>query len=135
MKSIFLFAIIFLAGCSSPFIKTPAPVAPLDMQTAATLSGVIQPQEFDFTMITQYQGQQVRAVILAEPAFKLADMTVYKDKTELHYKAPKLPQKLLKIWVSLIRENCFTACPQRQIIYREGAKTVVQAQAAGGICQ
>lgn len=135
MKFFLFFAIIFLTGCASAFIKTPVPETPLDMQSAARTNGVIEPYQFDFTMITQYQGQQVRAVILAEPAFKLADMTVYKDKTELHYKVAQVPQKLLKIWVSLIRENFFTACPQREIFYREGKKIIVQAQAAGGICR
>lgn len=135
MKLFLFFAIIFLTGCASAFIKTPAPDTPLDMQAAVRTNGVIEPYQFDFTMITQYQTGQVRAVILAEPAFKLADMTVYKDKTELHYKAPKVPQKLLKIWVSLIRENFFTACPQRHIVYKQGIKVLAQAEVSGGICQ
>ena len=134
MKTIFLFALIFLSACSCPFVKTAAPAAPLDTSSAVRASGTITQNNFDFTLIAAYQGDKVRALVLAEPALKLADMTVYKDKTELHYKADKLPQKLLKIWQGLIRENLFTACPARQIIYSRGGKMLAQAEVTGGIC-
>lgn len=135
MRYFLLFCILFLAACSHTFIKTQPPESPLDMQGAATASGVIEPQQFYFTMITRYQTDRVRVLILAEPAIKLADMTVYKDKAELYYKAPKVPQKLLKIWVLMIRENFFAACPQRHIVYKQGNKIIAQADVAGGICR
>jgi len=135
MRYFLLFCVFFLVACSNTFIKTQAPETTLDMQGAATASGVIEPQQFYFTMITRYNTDRVRALVLAEPAIKLADMTVYKDKTELHYKAPKVPQKLLKIWVLMIKQNFFTACPQRHIVYKQGTKIIAQADVTGGICQ
>ena len=125
----------FLVGCSSPWVYAPAPAEPVSSETAAVASGVLEPQQFYFTLISHYQQGSARVVVLTDPAVKLADMTVSEKQITVHYRAPKVPAKLIKGWSQLVREQFLTPCPPRQITQETAAlRGTFQLHVKGGIC-
>lgn len=137
MKKVLWIFLITLSGCRAHWVYTPAPAEPISMQTAAVASGVLEPQDFYFTLISQYEQdkKQARVVILAEPALKLADLTVSKEQIQVHEKAPKVPSKLIRAWGRLAQEQFLTPCPARKIVQKsEDPKGTFELEVTGGIC-
>ena len=124
-----------LAGCSSPWVYAPAPAEPVSAETAAVASGVLEPQQFYFTLISQYQQGSARVVVLTDPAVKLADMTISQGQMIVHYRAPKVPAKLIKEWGRLVRAYLLRPCPPRQIVEQTAAlQGAFKLEVKGGVC-
>lgn len=107
------------------------------MQTASMASGVLEPQKFYFTLISQYepQPQQARVIILAEPALKLADLTVSNEQIQVHYRAPKIPGRLIRAWGQLVQEQFLTSCPARKITQKTALlQGTFEMEVTGGVC-
>ncbi len=137
MKKVFWISLLALAGCSSHWVYTPAPATPISMQTASVASGVLAPRDFYFTLISQYEPaqQQTRAIILAEPALKLADLTVSGEQIQVHERAGQVPNKLIRAWGQLVREYFLTPCPKRTIVQQSAnLKGTFELEVTGGIC-
>ena len=137
MKKILWICLIFLSGCRAHWVSAPAPAEPVSVQSSAMAVGVLEPQDFYFTLISQYEPakRQVRVIVLAEPALKLADLTVSADQIQLHERAPKVPGKLIRAWGQLAREHFLTSCPARKIIHKSAvAGGTFQLEVTGGIC-
>lgn len=127
--------LILLVGCSTHWVSSPAPTEPISTRTAVRASGVLQPQDFYFTLISQYHAGQARVIVFTEPALKLADLTVSKKQVQLHYQAPKIPSKLIEAWVQLVREHFLVSCPARDIRYKTTTlKGQFELEVTGGIC-
>lgn len=134
MKKIIGLLVIFLFGCRAHWVYTPAPAESISMQTASMASGVLLPQDFYFTLISQYQeSEKARVVIFTEPALKLADLTVSKEQLQVHYQAPKITAKLIQAWGQLIRAQFLVPCPTRQMVQKTTGGTF-QLEVTGGIC-
>ena len=124
-----------LLGCSTPWVYSPTPTQPIVMEQAAVANGVLAPQGFYFTLISQYQGTSARVVVLTDPALKLADMTVSASQIYVHEKAPRISQSLVTAWGELVQQSFLTSCPARQI--RQEAKRVkgpFELAVTGGVC-
>jgi hypothetical protein len=137
MKKIVWIFLIALSGCRAHWVYVPSPTEPISMQTAAVASGVLEPQDFYFTLISQYEQdkKQARVVILAEPALKLADLTVSKEQIQMHEKAPKVPSKLIRAWGQLAQDQFLTPCPARKIVQKSAAfKGTFELEVTGGLC-
>ena len=137
MKKVLWIFLITLWGCKTHWVYTQAPVKPISMQTAAVASAVLEPQDFYFTLISQYEQdkKQARVLILAEPALKLADLTVSKEQIQIHTKASEVPGKLIRAWGQLVREQFLTPCPARKIVQKsEDPKGRFELEVTGGIC-
>lgn len=135
MKKRIVCLLILLSGCSSPWVYTPAPVETISMQEAAVANGVLQPQNLYFTLISQYQPEQARVVILTELAVKLADLTVSKEQAQVHYQAPKVPNRLISAWVKLVRAHFLVPCPEQKIIHKVGPTgEKFELEVTGGLC-
>ena len=137
MKKVLWIFLITLSGCRAHWVYTPAPAEPISMQTASVANGVLNPQDFYFTLISQYEQdkKQARVVILAEPALKLADLTVSKEQIQVHEKAPKVPSKLIRSWGRLAQEQFLTPCPARKIVQKSAdLKGTFELEVTGGIC-
>ena len=139
MKKIMGVFSIFLFGCGgAQVLHVSTPAEPLSMQTSSMASGVLQPQDLYFTLISQYNQdkQQARVIILTEPALKLADLTVSKEQIQVHEQAPKVPNKLISAWGQLAQEQFLTPCPARKIIHKTTAlQGTFELEVTGGICQ
>lgn len=137
MKKIVWIFLIALSGCRAHWVYVPSPTEPISMQTAAVANGVLEPQDFYFTLISQYEQdkKQARIVILAEPALKLADLTVSKEQIQVHEKAPKIPSKLIRAYGQLAQKQFLTLCPARKIIQKSAdLKGTFELEVTGGIC-
>jgi len=134
MKKIVGLFVVCLFGCRAHWVHTPTPAEPISMQTASVASGSLQPQNFYFTLISQYQESgQTRVLILAEPALKLADLTVSKKQLQVHYQAPKVPAKLIQNWGQLVQEQFLVPCPARKIVQKTTTGRF-ELEVTGGIC-
>ena len=137
MKKIIGLSLIFLFGCGTHWVYAPVPAKTVSMQEASMASGVLQPQSFYFTLISQYDpnSAQARVIILTEPALKLADLTVSKDQIQVHERAAKSPNRLIRAWGELVRERFLISCPERKIIHQSGvARGTFELEVTGGIC-
>jgi len=136
MKKGILVCLVFLLGCNASWVRTPAPAEPLSMQTAAIANGILTPQQVAFTLISQYQPTgQARVIVLTEPALKLADLTVSDKKIQVHYQAPKVPNKLISAWAELVRAQFLVACPARHMVHKTTAlHGTFELDVTGGIC-
>ena len=136
MKQYVLSLSILLAGCSAPLVYQPAPREPLEMQQAVQARGVLYPKELYFSLISHYQNGKARVVILAEPALRLADLTVSAQQIYVHYKEPRVPDRLIRAWGKLVQRQFLTACPSRQISQpAEQTGGTFELEVIGGICQ
>lgn len=135
MKKYLLWVCFGLVGCQASFLYRPAPSEPIVMQEAVRASGVLQPQGLYFTLISHYQDKQARVIILAEPAAKLADLTVSEGQIYVHYKASQVPSRLIYAWGKLVQEQFLTGCPARQIAQAaEGIGGSFELEVIGGVC-
>ncbi len=136
MKKYLLGLCVLLVGCSPSLIYKPAPVEPLTMQEALRASGVLHPKGLYFTLISHYQGDNARVVVLAEPALKLADLTVSKEQIYVHYKEAQVPAGLVRAWGKLVQAQFLTSCPSRQITQpAEEINGTFELEVTGGVCQ
>ena len=134
MKKLIGLFVVLVMGCRAHWVHTPTPAEPISMQTASVASGLLQPQNFYFTLISQYQESgQARVLVLAEPALKLADLTVSKEQLQVHYQAPKVPSRLIQAWGQLVREQFLVPCPARQMTQKTTVGTF-ELEVTGGIC-
>ena len=135
MKRCLLGCLLLLTGCTKTFVNTPAPAQPIMMEEAAVASGVLQPQDLSFTLISQYQPPQARVIVLTMPAIRLADMTVSAGKVQLHYRAPHIPATLINRWAKLVQKYFLTNCPPRKIKYGFSNPTQnFELEVTGEIC-
>ena len=135
MKKLAILLAIGCVGCSATLVRVPAVGPGLDMQQAVRAVGVDNPSGFSFTLISQYQQDRARVVILAEPAFKLVDMTVYATQIQVHEQAPHIPTQWVHRWGKLVQAHFLAACPPRQITYREqGSSHTLEMEVTGGLC-
>ena len=135
MKKIIFLASLLLSACNPSLVRTPAPQTPVDLQTSARASGVWQPYELYFTLLSHYQNGQARVWVLAEPAIKLADMTVSAEQIEVHDQAPRVPTRLITAWAQLVRAHFLTPCPARHITYKiNQPASTFELEVTGGVC-
>ena len=135
-KWIGLFGVL-LVGCQAHWVVTPAPSQSIDLPQAAVANGVLHPQELYFTLISQYQvaPAQARVIILTDPAFKLADMTVSSQQIQLHEKAPRIPSRLVEAWGKLVQQQFLTPCPARKVNRpSQGIGGTFELEVSGGVC-
>ncbi|MBR2081888.1 MAG: hypothetical protein IJ876_02605 [Elusimicrobiaceae bacterium] len=136
MKKYLLGLCVLLAGCSPALVYKPAPLESLAMQQAVRASGVLIPKGLYFTLISHYQEDSARVVILAEPALKLADLTVSQEQIYVHYKEAHVPVGLVRAWGKLVQAQFLTPCPSRQIAQSaEGMNETFELEVTGGVCQ
>ncbi len=128
---------VLLVGCQAHWAVTPAPSQSIDLPQAVVANGVLHPQEFYFTLISQYQASpaQARVIILTDPALKLADMTVSHRQIQLHEKAPRIPNHLVKAWGKLVQQQFLTPCPARKVNRQaQGITGTFELDVSGGVC-
>lgn len=137
MQKLVGISLIFLFGCSAQWVYAPAPNEPIAMENASIAGGVLEPQNFYFTLISHYQPtQKARVVIMTEPAIKLADLTVSKQQIYVHARAPQVPGSLIRAWGQLVRERFLVPCPDRKIIQKAAdLRGTFTMEVTGGICQ
>lgn len=136
MKKYLLSLCMCLAGCSTPWVYAPAPVEPISLQEAVRASGVLHPREFYFTLISHYQGDMARVIILAEPALKLADLTVSGEQIYVHHKEDHVPNRLIRAFGQLAQAQFLTKCPTRQITQPDPETGgTFELEVTGGVCQ
>ena len=129
------FAAVCLAGCSAAVVYVPAQPQPILLAQSAVARGVLEPQGLAFTLVSQYQNETARVLILGEPLIKLADMTVSAEQIRVHYRAPRLPKALVRQWGNLVQNHFLTLCPaahMRQPLGRTDSYFDVQVK--GGVC-
>lgn len=135
MKRCLLGCLLLLTGCTKTFVTTPPPAQPLVMQEASVASGMLQPQDLSFTLISQYKAPQARVVVLTMPAIKLVDMTVSAEEVQLHYRAAHIPAIWVQRWAKLVQEYFLTTCPPRDIKHTFSNPTQnFELEVTGGIC-
>ena len=133
-KWIWVFTVL-LMGCRAHWVVSPAPKEPICMQEAAIANGVLIPLGLSFTLISQYQKEESRIIILTEPALKLADLTVSNGRIQLHEKAPHIPNRLIEAWGKLAQQQFLTPCPAREIKQpAEGISGRFELEVSGGVC-
>ena len=135
MKKWLLVFSMALTGCATPLVYAPAPAEAVSMQTAAVASGVLEPQHFYFTLISQYKSGSARVLVLTDPAIKLADLTVSANQITVHDRAPQVSSNLILAWGKLVQEEFLTPCPARKIA-RQAApiKGTFELDVKGGVC-
>ncbi len=135
MKKILFLLCACLAACSAPLTYTPAPQTPLALDESARASGQLAAYDLYFTLISHYQDGKARVLILTEPALKLADLTVSAGQTEIHYRAPQIPTRLIRAWENLLKTHFLTPCPPRHITQAAvPLKGNFELEITGGIC-
>lgn len=136
MRKFLIGLCILLSGCAAPLVYAPVPEGTLALEGAVRASGVWQPRGMYFTLISRYEGESARAVFLAEPALKLADLTVSPSEVRVHYKAEQVPDNLVRAWGKLVQDNLLTQCPPRQIAARAaGISGNFELAVTGGVCR
>lgn len=136
MKKYLLGLCGLLVGCSPALVYKSAPTEPLTMQEAVRAGGVLLPKGLYFTLISQYRGNEARVIILAEPALKLADLTVSQEQIYVHYKDAQVPVRLIRAWGKLVQAQFLTSCPSGQITQpAEGMNGTFELEVTGGVCQ
>ncbi len=135
MRKLGIMLIIGCMGCSSALVRVPAPGQALNVQQASRAVGISKPSGFPFILISQYQQNHARVVILTEPALKLVDMTVSPTQLQVHEQAPHVPTQWIRQWGKLVQAHFLTDCPERRITYRvEGTPHTFELEVTGGIC-
>lgn len=135
MKKLTCMACFLLTGCGLPLVYAPAPSAPLTMQTAVMAKGVLRPQDISFTIISDYQQGRARAVVIGEPAFTWADMSVTEKEIIFHKKDVHVPNRFAWELGQLVQAHFLTACPARTI--NRPAKKLrgnFELEVTGGVC-
>lgn len=135
MKKSVLGICLLLMGCQTAMVYRPSPAEPIALQEAAQARGVLLPQEFYFTLISQYNKETARVLVLTEPALKLADMTVSKEQIYVHEKATQVPSRLVQAWGKLVQSQFLTPCPARAIVEpAQGINGTFELEITGGVC-
>ncbi len=126
---------ILLVGCRAHWIVSPVPTEPIHMQSAAVANGVLSPQGMSFTLISDYHAGKTRVIILAEPALKLADLTVTGNQIQLHEKAQRIPNRLVYAWGKLAQQQFLVPCPARKIKQSaDSISGIFELEVTGGVC-
>ena len=136
MKKWLGMSLLFLLGCHTHWVYTPVPQEPVSMQTAVRASGELLPQNFYFTLISEYAPSgQARVIILTDPALKLADLTISAEQVQVHYRAPNVSGRMLRAWVELVRAHFLVSCPPRKIVHQTAVfRGIFELEVMGGIC-
>jgi len=128
----FLLAACWLGACSSGLVFKTAPQTPLNSAQTLRLAGSVRPWDVYFTAVAQYDGENTRLVVLSEIGLKLLDLNVTPERTEVYYKMDKLPNAAAAAFGRFARQTLFTACPAREIVYRDGRSRAVFSASVQG---